>query len=890
MDDRRTKRGLRSRGAERSEDEKVRPGAAPPSGGGGIFKSAAVAVLRQHRKLMTTGDITRLAVEMGLLKCQGKTPEATMASALYTDVKRKLQKSLFTRPQEGLFGLREWLEEGYYPEGWVGPPDGLGLAPFKRRNNTGTAHPGSTPAPASAAKAGRQGVRTGPCRSSKSRAARSWRTASSDAEDDDILEDDDDDLVLTGGRSYAGSAAAAAHAGGALAGHGEDEDMDEALGEGEDADMEEEADGGDDTAEEGQEEQGSDRRAGNEEALGGATSDEQLHHHSKEGGSGRGYPPQPAASPGPSVGRRSGRMRSGGGAGGAAEAGLPQDECLSPLHMLGEAAASESVGDMAAEPHGAPPAKRKRPSSITVPDRGGGGGLGGVEGATPKSPYEDSLAALHEIATSPSTFDLTSHREAQQQQQQQQRDREAAARGGGLQVGEGSGGSGAGKVGRARPRLHVDVPAQGSDLAAGPGSRRDGGTPGTTLLTDNPLMQGETTPAILLQASPVTTANGQQAMMLRQAPVLVTLPPALASPSAASAGQLDTPALLHVQLPGGAPSELMQTTLITPSATPTGQQLTLFRPQAPGSGGTGLAGRGGLKADTGPASSRPVGRRVSFSGQVGILGPPAVPGAPLHQPLQPPGQAASGSAPCFPTGTAASGPIQGATPTRGQTWPPRLTAAQVEHELAEITRMQTVVERLESKLGNTHPQVGKAWLSVSRMYQHLAEAQRNNGEDCASSKAQCVEALKRARAVCRAVAESCGTTLQCEAAFEYLTARNNEPSAVDVEPAPVTGAGASPTDGARPGIGGGEWPAEQGRDPAATDVQGGSQGGAAPDSIPSGSAAATAADGGSEVQERQEQPPQQEQHRQDMGSAGADGLAGDAEMAGAPQTTDAVQG
>lgn len=36
-------------------------------------------------------------MEMGLLKCQGKTPEATMASALYTDVKRKLQKSLFTR-------------------------------------------------------------------------------------------------------------------------------------------------------------------------------------------------------------------------------------------------------------------------------------------------------------------------------------------------------------------------------------------------------------------------------------------------------------------------------------------------------------------------------------------------------------------------------------------------------------------------------------------------------------------------------------------------------------------------------------------------------------------------------------------------------------------------
>jgi hypothetical protein len=40
------------------------------------------------------------------------------------------------RPQEGLFGLREWLDEGFYPEGWVGPLDGLGpsrrTAPFRK--------------------------------------------------------------------------------------------------------------------------------------------------------------------------------------------------------------------------------------------------------------------------------------------------------------------------------------------------------------------------------------------------------------------------------------------------------------------------------------------------------------------------------------------------------------------------------------------------------------------------------------------------------------------------------------------------------------------------------------------------------------------------------------
>ena len=39
----------------------------------------------------------RLALERQHIKCQGRTPEATMASALYTDVKRKGNKSVFTR-------------------------------------------------------------------------------------------------------------------------------------------------------------------------------------------------------------------------------------------------------------------------------------------------------------------------------------------------------------------------------------------------------------------------------------------------------------------------------------------------------------------------------------------------------------------------------------------------------------------------------------------------------------------------------------------------------------------------------------------------------------------------------------------------------------------------
>lgn len=61
---------------------------------------------------MSAGDIAKVALQKGLIKCQGKTPEATMASALYTDVKRKEGHSVFIRPHEGLFGLREWADKG----------------------------------------------------------------------------------------------------------------------------------------------------------------------------------------------------------------------------------------------------------------------------------------------------------------------------------------------------------------------------------------------------------------------------------------------------------------------------------------------------------------------------------------------------------------------------------------------------------------------------------------------------------------------------------------------------------------------------------------------------------------------------------------------------------
>lgn len=75
---------------------------------------------------MTTGDITREAMSRGLLKsCKGKTPDATMASALYSEVKTNGPRSTFVRPRAGHFGLREWQD---HPElrGLVSKGDGLG--------------------------------------------------------------------------------------------------------------------------------------------------------------------------------------------------------------------------------------------------------------------------------------------------------------------------------------------------------------------------------------------------------------------------------------------------------------------------------------------------------------------------------------------------------------------------------------------------------------------------------------------------------------------------------------------------------------------------------------------------------------------------------------------
>ncbi len=53
------------------------------------FKEVAAQILKDSPKPLSAKEITELAFEKNILETEGKTPEATMAAHLYTDIKKK---------------------------------------------------------------------------------------------------------------------------------------------------------------------------------------------------------------------------------------------------------------------------------------------------------------------------------------------------------------------------------------------------------------------------------------------------------------------------------------------------------------------------------------------------------------------------------------------------------------------------------------------------------------------------------------------------------------------------------------------------------------------------------------------------------------------------------
>jgi len=75
------------------------------------FKIAAIKVLRESKGPLHYDEITKRALDKGLIETSGATPEATMIAQLSVDIKNKKDKSAFIRTEPGVFSLNPKFSE-----------------------------------------------------------------------------------------------------------------------------------------------------------------------------------------------------------------------------------------------------------------------------------------------------------------------------------------------------------------------------------------------------------------------------------------------------------------------------------------------------------------------------------------------------------------------------------------------------------------------------------------------------------------------------------------------------------------------------------------------------------------------------------------------------------
>jgi hypothetical protein len=69
------------------------------------FKQSAIEILKKAGKSLHYNEITRLALESGILETEGSTPEATMNAQIVMDIKNKGEGSDFIKTLPGTFAL-----------------------------------------------------------------------------------------------------------------------------------------------------------------------------------------------------------------------------------------------------------------------------------------------------------------------------------------------------------------------------------------------------------------------------------------------------------------------------------------------------------------------------------------------------------------------------------------------------------------------------------------------------------------------------------------------------------------------------------------------------------------------------------------------------------------
>jgi hypothetical protein len=72
-----------------------------------VFLKAAKEVLKMKKEHLHYKEITRIAIEKGLIATIGLTPEATMNTIILNDIKKKGLASDFVKIGNGLYGLKE---------------------------------------------------------------------------------------------------------------------------------------------------------------------------------------------------------------------------------------------------------------------------------------------------------------------------------------------------------------------------------------------------------------------------------------------------------------------------------------------------------------------------------------------------------------------------------------------------------------------------------------------------------------------------------------------------------------------------------------------------------------------------------------------------------------
>jgi len=75
------------------------------------FKQSAIEILKKAKKPLNYTEITRLALESGILETEGANPERTMNAVLTVDINTKAKGSDFIKKERGIFALNPSKKE-----------------------------------------------------------------------------------------------------------------------------------------------------------------------------------------------------------------------------------------------------------------------------------------------------------------------------------------------------------------------------------------------------------------------------------------------------------------------------------------------------------------------------------------------------------------------------------------------------------------------------------------------------------------------------------------------------------------------------------------------------------------------------------------------------------